>query len=269
MPPTAGTAQPLMDGAAARAWETRWDQQQERYIASRERRFDFMIDVVVAHFGNRPRVIDLGCGLGSMLRRFAARVPDATLMGVDSDPVLLALAQALNPTATLIDADLAAPAWWQHAGLQDESVDAFVSSTALHWLTDSQIETLTVTCYRLLRPGGLWLNADHLQLPGSPEVLGRLALKMREDAQADPHLPGESWTDWWDAVVQAPALGQAVSEREARIAKRTDFDDRLPKQDHYVAALRTAGFSETADFWREHGNVVLVALKKPASRAAG
>ena len=84
-----------LDPAAARDWITRWDRQQEVYLPDREERFTALIDAVQTGAGRPdPLVIDLGCGPGSLSARLLARIPAATVIAVDADPVTLSLGQA-------------------------------------------------------------------------------------------------------------------------------------------------------------------------------
>src|SRR3984885_6155142 len=96
-----------LDPAAARDWIARWDRQQEVYLPDREERFTALIDAVEAGAGRSdPLVIDLGCGPGSLAVRLLDRLPRATVIGIDADPVSLALGQAAyagRPGLRLVD----------------------------------------------------------------------------------------------------------------------------------------------------------------------
>ena len=72
-------------------WLERWDAQQRTYVPEREERFAVIADVVAAVAGDRPRVLDLGCGPGSLSLRLLDRLPGASVVAVDADPVLLTL----------------------------------------------------------------------------------------------------------------------------------------------------------------------------------
>ena len=81
-----------LDPSAARDWIARWDRQQEVYLPDREERFTALIDAVEAGTGRPdPLVLDLGCGPGSLSARLLARIPAATVIAVDADPVTLSL----------------------------------------------------------------------------------------------------------------------------------------------------------------------------------
>ena len=111
---------PDLDRDTARDWIERWDRQQEESLPDREDRFTALIDAVEEGTGRPdPLVLDLGCGPGSLAVRLLDRLPGATVIGIDADPVSLALGQAAysgRPGLRLIDLDLRAPgwsAWWE------------------------------------------------------------------------------------------------------------------------------------------------------------
>src|ERR1700721_1073618 len=84
-----------LDPPAARDWIARWDRQQEVYLPDREDRFTALIDAAEAGTGRPdPLVLDLGCGPGSLAVRLLARIPAATVIAVDADPVTLALGRS-------------------------------------------------------------------------------------------------------------------------------------------------------------------------------
>jgi trans-aconitate methyltransferase len=61
--------------------------------------------------------IDLACGPGSLSQRLLQRFPQARVIAVDVDPVLLALGRGALGTVggrlRWVDADLASPDWAQ------------------------------------------------------------------------------------------------------------------------------------------------------------
>src|SRR5260370_18525128 len=103
---------PYLGRAAAQDWIERWDRQQECYLPDREDRFTALIDAVEEGAGRPdPLVLDLGCGPGSLAVRLLGRLPAATVIAVDDDPVLLALGRAGHavPGRTFAAVDLTAP----------------------------------------------------------------------------------------------------------------------------------------------------------------
>ena len=252
---------------AAREWIRRWDLQQEESLPDREERFTALIDAVEAGTGRPdPLVVDLGCGPGSLSARLLDRIPAATVVAVDADPVLLALARAAHAGRDglrFAAADLRSPGWSGRLGL-DRPADAAVSTTALHWLNPQGLAALYAELAHALRPGGLLLNGDHLRVDEerSP-VLARLdeALLRREDARRFPDGHAETWSGWWDAVTAEPALAGAVAEREAwrDHADHHGWASRLLAT--HIDALRRAGFAEAGTLWQRGENRLLCAVR--------
>jgi SAM-dependent methyltransferase len=101
-------------------------------------------------------VLDLGSGPGSLAVRLLDRIPAATVIAIDTDPLLLALGRAgYGDRAGLrfADLDLRAPGWAAGLGL-DRAADAAVSTTALHWLPPPALRAMYAELATVLRPGG-------------------------------------------------------------------------------------------------------------------
>ena len=181
---------PELDRDTARDWIERWDRQQEESLPDREDRFTALIDAVEEGTGRPdPLVLDLGCGPGSLSVRLLGRLPQATVIAIDADPVALTLARAAYPDLPglcLLDVDLRAPGWSGSLGL-DRPADAAVSTTALHWLPEPDLRSMYAELARVLRPGGLLLNGDHFVLDQEQSpVLAHLDRALRQPAeQAD------------------------------------------------------------------------------------
>src|SRR6516165_1399435 len=110
-----------MDRELAAAWVDRWESQQQGFLPDREERFTALIDAVADGAGRPdPLVLDLGCGPGSLAVRLLDRIPGATVIGVDADPVLLALGRAAygeRARLRFADCDLRTPGWAAALGL--------------------------------------------------------------------------------------------------------------------------------------------------------
>src|SRR5262249_5288620 len=132
---------------AARDWIARWDRQQEVHLPDREDRFTALIDAVEAGTGRPgPPGPAPGRGAGPRPVRPLTRLPTATVIAVDADPVTLSLGRAAYrdlPGLRFLDVDLRAPGWQASLGLDPgRPVDAIVSTTALHWLTAPELRDL-------------------------------------------------------------------------------------------------------------------------------
>jgi SAM-dependent methyltransferase len=246
-----------MDTQTAQAWLRRWDAQQEHYIADREERFTVIGDVVEqATAGiDHPLVLDLGCGPGSLASRLAGRFPAAEIIGIDVDPVLLALARATVPNSVrIVDTDLTAL-----AGLPvDRPVDAAVSTTALHWLSDEPLGGLYRSLAGLLRPGGTLVNGDHLY--DTQPRLAELAKAVREARERRVGVTdNEDWAAWWEAVAADPELTDLATERQRR-GLIGGHGNGLGLARH-IELLRAAGFAEAGPLWQVGDDTVLVGVR--------
>lgn len=253
----------VLSTEAARAWIERWDEQQQDFLPDREERFTALIDAVEEGAGRPdPLVLDLGCGPGSLAVRLLARLPEATVVAIDADPVLLALGRAASaelPGLRFAEADLRVPGWSQSLGL-DREPDAAVSTTALHWLTEQALAALYAEVAGVLRPGGLLLDGDHMREDETvvPTLvrLGR-ALIEREERRRAPGGRTESWTGWWAAVAADPVLAPLVAARQRLGLDSEHHGSAAGRLSVQVGALRAAGFAEVGTLWQRGENRLL------------
>jgi len=247
------TGQAAVDTATT--WLASWDRQQESYIPHREARFDFLTSVITAAGGTTARVLDLGCGPGSLLVRLCRSYPDTVLVGIDYDPVLLTIAAALLPNTTLLDADLRRPGW-QTAAEGLSPYDMVVSCTALHWLSAKEIVGTYAAAFALLRPGGLILNADTMPITGGPALSGLLATALGATSDTSP------WNHWWQGLGSERAYEPQLAERDQRQRAYPRTGEFITDARWHQNALRANGFDEAAVIWRT-GHEAIVAGRRP------
>lgn len=248
-----------MRETTALRWVQRWDAQQERYIPDREERFRVVIDVVAAAVGRgSAKVVDLGCGPGSLSARLAQALPQAEIVGVDADPLLLGLGAAnVGPRVRLVQADLGEPDWADRTELPGPW-DAAVSSTALHWLEPDVLAALYRTLAERMRPGGVFINADNMGV-GSPAI-DALADAVRERRTARVGTDtNEDWKTWWRALQEDEELAPLVDQRSAGTIVHSGENGLSVIQ--HAELLRAAGFSEAAPVWQFGDDHVLVAVR--------
>jgi SAM-dependent methyltransferase len=221
--------------------------------------------VDVASQERRLRVLDLACGPGSLTYRLLAVRPDADVVAVDLDPVLLTIYASLFPTAKVVEADLRDPDWSRTVGAD---FDAVVTATALHWMDGTAVERLYRDLAGLLRPGGLFLNADHVPLDACPglsascaEVLERerRALdggRRRQESQPSGTQP---WEGWWRDIANHPVLGTMLAERDRRFSDRGE--EFAPPAEWHLEALRRGGFVEQSVVWRRGRDAIIAASR--------
>lgn len=250
-----------LDAARARYWLARWDRQQEHYMPDREQRFEVIGDVLDER---RERddllIVDLGIGPGTLAQRLLDRFPDARVVGVDADPLLLGLAEAAlaGPRLRTVNADLRSAEWLD--ALELERVpDAFVSTTALHWMNRDPLRELFRTCAQALKPGGLFIDGDHLyEGPAGPglDALGTAMTARRAVRQGTAD--AEDWAAWWDAVHRAPELADLVRARDGGF-EHTVHD--RPTVHDYLDFARDAGFAEAGIVWQYGDDRIVVGIR--------
>ncbi|MGH7721709.1 MAG: class I SAM-dependent methyltransferase [Candidatus Dormibacteria bacterium] len=243
-----------------RDWLERWEAQHGAYMPNREGRFTAMIDVIDALCGPSAHIVDLGSGPGSLSRRILERLPQASVIAVDMDPVLLAIGRNalgdMGGRLQWLDADLRSQ--WSAPGRRP--VDAAVSTTALHWLQPSALAALYSHLGTVLRPGGVFVNGDHMGYPPAEARLATAARAIRERRPPVATATGESWEEWWAAIEREAGLATEIAERGRRHHDHPDHDHPAELALH-VESLRQAGFAEIDTVWQHFADRVLVAIR--------
>ncbi len=245
-------------------WLDRWDRQQESFNPNREAKFSLMFDVLQAELPRRFTALDLGSGPGSLSIRLLRRFPRARVVAVDLDPVVLQVGQGALGHArgrlTWVEGDLGHAGWTR--GLPVSRVDAALSTTALHWLDPPRLRQLYRDLYRLLRPGGVFLNGDYLPWDAAQTGLSALARRVARVRQGGRSLRAEwgPWREWWRAVEREPALREALRRRKSRLPLRHPATHHASVEVH-ERALRRAGFHEVAVVWEEFEDRILFARR--------
>lgn len=111
---------------------------------------------VLADLPPDGRVADIGSGTGTFAISLAAAAPAATVIGVDTDPEVLKLAEAKSGARAVT---------WKRGGadglpLEGESCDRVVMSLLLHHLDADAKRAALAEARRVLRPGGRLHVAD-------------------------------------------------------------------------------------------------------------
>jgi ubiquinone/menaquinone biosynthesis C-methylase UbiE len=246
-------------------WSARWEAQQNYMVLRREERFRVMFDVAAELVGEPRCVLDLACGTGSISQRGLRRFPSARFVAHDLDPFLMSVGRGTlgesEGRLTWVRADLREKDWLEV--LQPYApFDVVITSTALHWLSASDILRVYADLASVTQAGGVYLNAD--RLPGGAPA-GRFGqatetIRKRDLAEAQLLEPAESWDQFWDSAESDPALADLIAERN-RI-----FEDHPSPRDvvtaaFHLEALNMAGFAETAVVWRYLDYSVVAAIR--------
>jgi ubiquinone/menaquinone biosynthesis C-methylase UbiE len=118
-----------------------------------------LVDAIAPAPGQR--ILDLGCGTGSLCFLVKARCPGAVIIGIDPDPAMLfrarRKAEAAGWKLPLIRAS--ATALPTESPL-DQAMDVCVASLMLHHLNRMEKQAALAEAVRMLKPGGRLLIAD-------------------------------------------------------------------------------------------------------------
>ena len=130
------------------------------------------------------RVLDLGSGDGRLLDIVRAARPEIEAVALDFSDTMLGQLRtrfAGEPLVTVVAHDMNLP-------LNDSlgTFDAVVSSFAIHHLAHDRKRCLYEEVYRLLRPGGVFLNLEHVASPTEALHLQFLAILDVAPADDDP-----------------------------------------------------------------------------------
>jgi ubiquinone/menaquinone biosynthesis C-methylase UbiE len=123
----------------------------------------------------RQRILDLGCGTGTLATMVKARCPAAAVAGLDADPEMLARAEEKAAGAGL-EIELS-EGRADSMPYEDERFDAVVSTLFFHHLPRPVKKATAAEVLRVLAPGGELHVADWGQ-PTDP-VMGLAGLAIR------------------------------------------------------------------------------------------
>lgn len=256
-----------LPGPVARHWVDRWERMADHHAVRREDRFDAVVQVVehLTAGQDAPVAVDLGCGPGSLAARLTNRLPRAQVVAVDADPVLLGLGRACHGARLRFVQALAPSPGWLDALELTRPADAVVTSSALHYLAEPELADVLRDCARLLRPGGILVNADHLVEPGLGHDV-QLALGRRSARSPSPQ-PGsgpvvtysDDWPGWWSAAAADPYLA-GLFEARRQAALPAHGEGHVPLGRH-VDLLRDAGFLDVRTVWQVGISRVLIAVR--------
>jgi tRNA (cmo5U34)-methyltransferase len=185
--------------------------------------------------GPVARVLDLGAGTGLLTAMVAERYPDVSFELLDGSPEMLGEArQRLGGRVVAVHIqDMADP-------LPEGPFDAVVSALAIHHLEDEDKRVLFRRIHEVLRPGGVFVNAD--QFLGPTPALAEL------------------YVQTWQRMCRE--LGASEAELSASMERRRH--DRCSDVESQLQWLRSAGFPAADTLYKYWEEAVLVAVKGTA-----
>ncbi|MGE8081475.1 class I SAM-dependent methyltransferase [Peribacillus loiseleuriae] len=126
---------------------------------------------VVNHFTRKPkRIMDLGCGNGFLAEILLKSYPEASAVLLDhSEPMIenarVHMKDYMNRCEIILDDFSHSIGQYAEAG----TVDCIVSGYAIHHLPHTKKKELYQEIYKVLAPGGIFINIEHTA-SATPEI---------------------------------------------------------------------------------------------------
>jgi len=201
-----------------------WDGHDYERHSSHQRKWGTHIIQELALRGDE-RILDLGCGDGTLTCELAGLVPRGSVVGVDAAPEMLEAARAkcgTNMEVAVLDINT--------LDFRD-AFDVVFSNAALHWIHDHAAVLRNV--HRALRPGGI-LRAQFGGAGNCPNLLGCVQRQMA----ASPFLEAFTRFHWpW----YFPSLTDY--EQLLSVSPFTEWRAWLePKDQHFPSAEALVGW---------------------------
>ncbi len=191
---------------------------------------------LIEAIGGQPRrILDLGCGTGSMTLMLKQAFPQAEVIGMDLSPYMLAMADYKAQQAWL---DIQ----WQHGKaeetqLPEASFDLVTASLLFHETPPKVSQSILRECFRLLMPGG-----QAIVLDGNQKILrhGDWLTDIFEEPYIKAYAAGsvDAWMGaagfeavqtqelWWVHQVTRAIKPMPVTEPQATSTAVEDLDSR-------------------------------------------
>lgn len=115
------------------------------------------------------RILDVACGTGRTIRSIRSTLPQASLFGTDLSPAYLRkanqlLSQIPGELPQLVQANA------EELPYLDNYFHAVTSVFLFHELPASVRQTVIEECFRVTKPGGVFIICDSIQLSDSPDM---------------------------------------------------------------------------------------------------
>ena len=216
--------------------------QRRRLVPCFEEFYGTAVATLAMRSGEMARVLDLGAGTGLMSAAVLARYPDALIVLVDGAAAMLGQAEERLPAGSIstVTADL-------REQLPAGPFDAVVSALAIHHLEHADKRELFARIHGALRPGGVFVNAEHVSGPNA-------------------WLERRYRSAWRDACGAAGASAEEIADAEGRMVMDRSID--IATQLGWMAG---AGFGDCDCFFKQLHFAVLAgwrAAEEPDGAAA-
>lgn len=199
--------------------------------------------------GASLRVLDMGCGDGILLSTVFAHWKTAQGVALDGSATMLDLAKdrfASQPERTIffVHSDFNDPRWQESLPMTE--FDAIISGFAIHHSEDARKEEIYAEIFELLRPGGVFVNIEHV---ASATPLGE-ELFEASYALNITHRRQEQGQD--------VTFEQVMKEVNERLDKSAN---RLTLVETQLQWLRDIGYQHVDCYWKYYELAILAGYK--------
>lgn len=235
-----------------------WDAMHRRYFPDYDRRWQIVLDQLRAHAPAAGRVLDAGCGPGTLTCRIAAEFPALSVVGVEADPLLVGLARAASDRVEYLNAAVGTASGDARCAALGP-YEAIVSSAFVHYFHPSALLELLRTQSRMLAPHGVLITAERFA-----------STSLRTDPGPVAGAGPSPWERWWAQTRADPDVAALGGRATAPPASSAPPPLRLRR---FIPLLREAGFDAVSVVAAGGGSTVVTAHRTamdqsvpPASR---
>lgn len=107
--------------------------------------FDSFLEFVPS----KPKVLELGCGPGNVVKYLSSKRNDLDILGIDLAPEMITEAQRQNPGSRFVVMDI------RDAGELNEKFDAIIAAFCLPYISYDDVPALFANCRKLLADNGM------------------------------------------------------------------------------------------------------------------
>ncbi|HLN88046.1 MAG TPA: methyltransferase domain-containing protein [Candidatus Limnocylindrales bacterium] len=209
-------------------YDQEWVDKDSRRAAEREAQFNAALSWLSVFVSGQSRVMDLGCGPGTLAEKLLGAFPEMQMICSDGSDEMLKLARqrlaSYGNRVSYAQADFSADNWTANLPRQ---LDAVVSARAIHNLRNLKlIGPVYGHIHELLRTGGVFMNIERVNFA-------------------------------------TPKLRQYFRELQIKTRGRAaKMDGAAPSLAQQFSLLRRAGFADIDCFWRETNTAIVGGFRR-------